>query len=89
MGRDLRLRTGIGSAARVLVPGGDHHSVHRGPDRPYPHGERIRLESTYLPLHRFPDLADTFDPETSLYAVIRSRGIAFTSATERIVTELR
>ncbi|MDH6281759.1 GntR family transcriptional regulator [Prescottella agglutinans] len=51
-------------------------------------GERIGLESTYLPLHRFPDLADTFDPETSLYAAIRSRGVAFTSATERIETAL-
>lgn len=51
-------------------------------------GERIGLESTYLPLHRFPDLADTFDPGTSLYAAIRSRGIEFTTATERIETAL-
>ncbi len=29
-------------------------------------GERIGLESAYLPLRRFPDPADTFDPETSL-----------------------
>lgn len=51
-------------------------------------GERIGLESTYLPLHRFPDLVDTFDPETSLYAAIRARGIVFTTATERIETAL-
>ncbi|WP_430332017.1 GntR family transcriptional regulator [Rhodococcus sp. ACT016] len=51
-------------------------------------GERIGLESTYLPRDRFPDLADTFDPETSLYAAIRSQGIVFTTATERIETAL-
>jgi len=51
-------------------------------------GERIGLESTYLPLGRFPDLADTFDPETSLYAAIRAKGIEFTTATERIETAL-
>ena len=51
-------------------------------------GERIGLERTYLPLHRFPDLVDTFDPETSLYAAIRARGIVFTTATERIETAL-
>lgn len=51
-------------------------------------GERIGLESTYLPLHRFPDLVTTFDPETSLYAAIRSKGIEFTTATERIETAL-
>ncbi|PTR26527.1 GntR family transcriptional regulator [Rhodococcus sp. OK519] len=51
-------------------------------------GERIGLESTYLPLRRFPDLADTFDPETSLYAAIRSKGIEFITATERIETAL-
>ncbi|BCN58565.1 UTRA domain-containing protein [Rhodococcus hoagii] len=51
-------------------------------------GERIGLESTYLPLYRFPDLSDTFDPETSLYAAIRARGIEFTTATERIETAL-
>ncbi|MGW0174981.1 GntR family transcriptional regulator [Rhodococcus sp. NPDC003322] len=51
-------------------------------------GERIGLESTYLPLYRFPDLADTFDPESSLYAAIRAKGIEFTTATERIETAL-
>ncbi len=35
-----------------------------------------------------PDLSDTFDPETSLYAAIRARGIEFTTATERIETAL-
>lgn len=51
-------------------------------------GERIGLESTYLPRHRFPGLADTFDPETSLYAAIRAMGVVFTTATERIETAL-
>lgn len=49
---------------------------------------RIGLESTYLPLHRFGDLADDFDPTTSLYAAIRARGVVFGSATERIETVL-
>ncbi|WP_305094688.1 GntR family transcriptional regulator [Prescottella sp. R16] len=51
-------------------------------------GERIGLESTHLPHYRFPDLIDTFDPETSLYAAIRALGITFTTATERIETAL-
>ncbi|MFD4292759.1 GntR family transcriptional regulator [Rhodococcus sp. NPDC058505] len=51
-------------------------------------GERIGLESTYLPLARFPDLADTFDPESSLYAAIRATGVRFATATERIETVL-
>ncbi|CAM3260731.1 GntR family transcriptional regulator [Prescottella defluvii] len=51
-------------------------------------GERIGLESTYLPHLRFPDLADTFDPGTSLYAAIRARGVEFATATERIETAL-
>ncbi len=51
-------------------------------------GVRIGLESTYLPLHRFADLAKDFDPTTSLYAAIRARGVVFGSATERIETVL-
>lgn len=51
-------------------------------------GVRIGLESTYLPLHRFADLADDFDPSTSLYAAIRARGVVFGRATERIETLL-
>ena len=51
-------------------------------------GVRIGLESTYLPLHRFSDLADDFDPTTSLYAAIRAQGVVFGSATERIETVL-
>lgn len=51
-------------------------------------GVRIGLESTYLPLHRFADLATDFDPTTSLYAAIRARGVVFGSATERIETVL-
>lgn len=49
---------------------------------------RIGLESTYLPLHRFGDLEQHFDPTTSLYSAIRARGVKFGSATERIETVL-
>lgn len=51
-------------------------------------GQRIGLESTYLPLHRFDRLIQTFDPATSLYAAIRNCGVQFGSATERIETVL-
>ena len=51
-------------------------------------GARIGLESTYLPRHRFADLADDFDPTTSLYAALRARGVVFGHATERIETVL-
>ncbi|AFM14879.1 transcriptional regulator [Mycolicibacterium chubuense NBB4] len=51
-------------------------------------GVRIGLESTYLPLHRFADLVDDFDPTSSLYAAIRARGVVFGEATERIETVL-
>ena len=51
-------------------------------------GVRIGLESTYLPRHRFADLADDFDPTTSLYAALRARGVVFGQATERIETVL-
>lgn len=56
-------------------------------------GQRIGLESTYLPAHRFAFLTaasdtDEFDPATSLYAAIRSRGVQFGSAVERIETVL-
>lgn len=51
-------------------------------------GVRIGLESTYLPLHRFADLATDFDPTTSLYAAIRAGGVVFGSAIERIETVL-
>jgi GntR family transcriptional regulator len=51
-------------------------------------GVRIGLESTYLALHRFADLTDTFDPTSSLYAAIRARGVVFGAATERIETVL-
>ena len=50
--------------------------------------ERIGLESTYLPAFRFAGLYDTFDPATSLYAAIRSTGVHFASAEERIETIL-
>lgn len=51
-------------------------------------GVRIGLESTYLPLHRFGELRQSFDPTSSLYAAIRTRGVEFGSATERIETVL-
>ena len=37
-------------------------------------GQRIGLESTYLPRHRFGRFSETFDPTTSLYAAIRATG---------------
>ena len=51
-------------------------------------GQRIGLESTYLPRHRFGDFTETFDPTTSLYAAIRATGVHFGSAVERIETVL-
>lgn len=51
-------------------------------------GQRIGLESTYLPVHRFGHFVDTFDPTTSLYAAIRAEGVTFGSAIERIETAL-
>ncbi|AFU04106.1 GntR family transcriptional regulator [Nocardia brasiliensis] len=51
-------------------------------------GERIGLESTFLPLHRFADLRTSYDPTTSLYAAVRAAGVAFGRATERIETVL-
>ncbi|MFE4501887.1 GntR family transcriptional regulator [Rhodococcus sp. NPDC056743] len=51
-------------------------------------GEKIGLESTFLPDSRFGAMLDTFDATTSLYAAIRSIGVVFASATERIETVL-
>jgi GntR family transcriptional regulator len=51
-------------------------------------GQRIGLESTYLPQRRFAELTDTFDPTASLYAAIRATGVTFGSAVERIETVL-
>jgi GntR family transcriptional regulator len=51
-------------------------------------GQRIGLESTYLPKHRFGDFTETFDPTTSLYAAIRATGVTFGSAVECIETVL-
>jgi GntR family transcriptional regulator len=67
-----------------------------GPDEPVMHlervlladGQRIGLESTYLPRHRFGDFPETFDPTTSLYAAIRATGVEFGSAVERVETVL-
>ena len=51
-------------------------------------GQRIGLESTYLPWRRFAELRTTFDPTTSLYAAIRASGVRFGSAVERLETVL-
>ncbi|MEU4322676.1 GntR family transcriptional regulator [Nocardia fluminea] len=51
-------------------------------------GERIGLESTYLPLHRFAALRGNYDPTTSLYAAIRATGVELAGARERIETVL-
>jgi GntR family transcriptional regulator len=51
-------------------------------------GQRIGLESSYLPRQRFGYLTDSFDPATSLYAAIRAGGVQFGSAVERIETAL-
>ncbi|PKV80597.1 GntR family transcriptional regulator [Nocardia fluminea] len=51
-------------------------------------GERVGLESTYLPLHRFATLRGTYDPTTSLYAAIRATGVELAGARERIETVL-
>ncbi|MDH6116627.1 GntR family transcriptional regulator [Kitasatospora sp. GAS204A] len=50
--------------------------------------ERIGVESTYLPVQRFPTLATDFDPATSLYAFLRAAGVQFAEADERIETVL-
>ncbi|GAA5052539.1 GntR family transcriptional regulator [Nocardia callitridis] len=51
-------------------------------------GERIGLESSFLPLARFRVLYDTYDPTTSLYAALRTLGVTLDQATERIETVL-
>ena len=51
-------------------------------------GQRIGLESTYLPKHRFGTFTQTFDPTTSLYAAVRATGVEFGSAVERVETVL-
>ena len=51
-------------------------------------GQRIGLESTYLPQVRFAGLTDTFDPTTSLYEAIKAMGVQFGSAVERVETAL-
>lgn len=51
-------------------------------------GQRIGLESSYLPRHRFVQFTETFDPTTSLYAAIRATGVRFGSAVERVETVL-
>ena len=50
--------------------------------------EPMGLESTYLPVARFPALLTDFDPATSLYAYVRGTGVGFATATEHIETVL-
>ncbi|MEV0569821.1 GntR family transcriptional regulator [Dactylosporangium sp. NPDC050588] len=51
--------------------------------------ESLGLESTYLPVGRFPGLMDGFDATGSLYRHMRTRyGISYAEATERIETVL-
>ncbi len=52
-------------------------------------GERVGLESTYLPLGRFPGLLEDFDPDRSLYGYLHEElGVVFDEAEERIETVL-
>ncbi|MFE2998514.1 GntR family transcriptional regulator [Nocardia sp. NPDC059246] len=51
-------------------------------------GERIGLESTWMPLDRFAVLREFYNPETSLYAATRGMGVVYAVATERIETVL-
>lgn len=52
-------------------------------------GERVGLESTYLPLDRFPGLLEDFDPNRSLYGYLHEElGVVFDEAEERIETVL-
>ncbi len=50
--------------------------------------EQVGLESSYLSAARFPALGDEFDPATSLYAYLRTHGVALADADERIETVL-
>ena len=51
-------------------------------------GEKLGLESTYLPADRFGHFLRDFDPGTSLYAAIRAERVSFAVAEERIETVL-
>ncbi|GAB2671038.1 GntR family transcriptional regulator [Gordonia jinhuaensis] len=51
-------------------------------------GQKLGLESTFLPLPRFDSFHSTFNPETSLYTAMRALGIEFGPAEERIETAL-
>jgi GntR family transcriptional regulator len=73
-------------AAALGVPGGD--AVMHLERVLLADGQRIGLESTYLPRHRFGHFTETFDPTTSLYAAIRATGVQFGSASERVETVL-
>ena len=52
-------------------------------------GDRVGLESCYLPAERFPRLLARFDPGTSLYAFLSGEcGVVFAAAEERLETVL-
>ncbi|MER7077826.1 transcriptional regulator, GntR family [Saccharopolyspora kobensis] len=52
-------------------------------------GERVGLESSYLPKDRFPELLGDFDPTGSLYSFLQDElGVRFGEAEERIETVL-
>jgi GntR family transcriptional regulator len=52
-------------------------------------GERVGLESLYVPTARFPDLGRDFTPDSSFYGYARDRvGERFSTAEERIETVL-
>lgn len=74
--------------AEELDAGGGGHVIHL--ERVLlADGERVGLESTYLPANRFPGLLDDFDPSSSLYAFLQDKlGVVFGEAEERIETVL-
>jgi GntR family transcriptional regulator len=52
-------------------------------------GEPIGLESTYMPVARFPTLMASFQPGSSLYSFVQETlGVTYAQATERIETVL-
>lgn len=51
-------------------------------------GFKVGLETNKLPADRYPDLIETFDTATSLYAEIRRRGIVFDKTVDSIETIL-
>ncbi|MCN9240623.1 GntR family transcriptional regulator [Streptomyces sp. RY43-2] len=50
--------------------------------------ERVGLESTYVAVTRVPGFDTDFDPDSSFYAYLQSKGMAFGDADERLETVL-